>query len=128
MNNRDIDKLISKKVMGWTEIRESGFTGFDFVGLDPNHKPTDWYLIPHYSTDISAAWQVVNHLLETHEGLVFHTMSPTPDRVNWYAGFGVQPPTDEVYFANAGTPSMAICLAALKCVGVEIKADSDPRP
>lgn len=133
MNNRDIDKLIAEKVMGWTEIRESGFTGFDFVGLDPKHKPTDWYLIPHYSTAISAAWQVVEKL----EEMDFWAQLRTPfdkgaaDSFYW-CGFTPRLTTGwngrPDHWTNAPTITMAICLAALKCVGVEVEADSDPRP
>lgn len=148
MTNREIDALIAEKVMLWErwshkdlyDNNQSCLLYPPDSGLSDDLK--DWrrcgqdvtlffgsdVTLPNYSTDISAAWEAVNHLLSTHEGLVFHTMSPTPDRADWYAGFGVQPPTNEVHFANAGTPEVAICLAALKCVEAEVEADSHPRP
>lgn len=142
MNNRDIDKLISKKVMGWQEIRESGFTGFDFVGLDPKHKPTDWYLIPHYSTNLEAAWQVVEKLREQFECTIdIQITSRRIDKVwtgeRWerkrysvtVSGGNLGYDSPSCSFAiKDNSPCEAICLAALKCVEVEVEADSDPRP
>ena len=144
MNNRDIDKLVASKVMGWTEIRESGFAGFDFVGVDPKRKPADWYLIPHFLIEISAAWEVVETLEQRFEctiNLQIHSRRGGMDKIWTGEGWERKRYSVTVAGGNLGYDSpncsfaiydnlhcVAICLAALKCVGVEIQADSEVRP
>ena len=114
MDNREIDLLVARKVMGWIEVEKGEFTGFDFVGKRPLINDThsrDSFLIPHYSTDISAAWQVAGKLIE----------------IRFYPVIWVKPGIVQLYCHNEvctieekGTIPLAICLAALKAVGVDL--------
>ena len=89
MTPREIDILIAEKVMNRDVFS---------IGGDPPHNLQEGFrdadgkgiatrVLAHYSTDISAAWEVVNQL-----------------HMNW----------------DDAAP-MAICLAALKAVGVEVE-------
>ena len=64
-----------------------------------------------YSTDISAAWQVVEKL-GPHFGLTFYFST---DETVWSACFIIL--GSEMQFGHASSPSLAICRAALKAVG-----------
>lgn len=70
---------------------------------------------PHYSTDISAAWQVVEKLIADH-------WEPAIDfekqRGQWCAEFS---DGTIIMRSFADTATLAICLAALKAVGVEVE-------
>lgn len=99
--SRELDALIAEKVMGWD--------AFD-VGCAN---------IPHYSTDITAAWDVVERfaqerklhftLSKTTIGVWRCTLDPEEDR-DFSMGF----------MADAPTAPHAITLAALKAVGIEL--------
>lgn len=87
-----------------------------------NGRATDFYVdwwgklfkkptLPHYSTDISAAWEIVNKLIEED---IFIKLS-------WCEGWEIDvynPEKKRTYFLaeNKSAPK-AICLAALKAVG-----------
>ncbi len=110
--SREIDALIAEKVMGL--VVSDGIT-------------TEWDDVPHYSTDIAAAWEVYQ-------------------RCFWYGKTKYQPgdclvvchnpycETKEEYwvaymdydhlecFTRADTAPMAICLAALKAKGIDVEA------
>lgn len=74
---RELDALVAEKVMGWTAVFRLaggnipyGFPDDDYNrDVDEHRKhgtcgfPTDYHRepIPEYSTDISAAWEVVEH-------------------------------------------------------------------
>jgi hypothetical protein len=69
---------------------------------------TDPYIeVPHYSTDLSAAWQLVERIREP--GHAFHLSRFDP--CIWLATF-----RDDGYAAQAETAPLAICRAALKAV------------
>jgi hypothetical protein len=118
----DLDVAIAEKVMGW-EWWKSSATGRRGI-FAPNAIPRftdewftvradgteelcmDWgYSLPAYSTDIAAAFTVVDKL---QGGLRFE-LRRRPDGGYW-ASFG------EEMSAEAETAAMAICLAALAAV------------
>jgi len=70
-----------------------------------------WVNIPRYSTDISAAWEVVEKMRQLKHGVV---IADTCGQAPWVVDFdnGQLDATVE----NESLP-LAICLAALKCVG-----------
>ena len=77
--------------------------------------------VPHYSTSIEAAWEVVEKLCE-HGCTVFTEY--TADEEDGCALVDVDPETgEEVLHAVADTIPHAICLAALKACGVEVDDD-----
>lgn len=110
---RELDALIAEKVIGtpskdiqeWTECY--------------NHN--SWYiqrfdLLPRYSTDMTAAWEVVDTLFKDGWRLELLGSEVLGDDMGGY----------DVYFScKAGvrgdTAPHAICLAALKAVGVDVK-------
>jgi hypothetical protein len=105
---REMDALVAEKVMGveipkWLDVPN---------GLDTL---TSREVVPLYSTDIRAAWQVVQNLRER----------------GWFFDLGDKPSIDGdfasprvwnafvdriVFGPNADTPMLAICLAALAAV------------
>lgn len=107
---RELDALIAEKVMGRPTERYAGAVVFS---VDPNSiqgvYPLD-YIVPHYSTDIAAAWEVVekvydwNFRLERFEGL---------SKDYYGAQFFLN---GEWHYGEADTAPLAICLAALKAV------------
>lgn len=129
----DLDNLVAEKVMGWyrKDYRETGFAKqLERQGksLHPDWRPAQeyWYCLENGkderkaslswspSTDIAAAWQVVDRMKDQytfmlsyrqHDGDYFVCFDP----VNRY---------EEI----ADTAPLAICLAALKAVGVEVES------
>lgn len=122
---RELDVLVAEKVMGWT------YKTFP-EGACPHIK--HWYsgeqymLMKPFSSDISAAWQVVEKLKErtnlfpqvgwvrVHDNTYQHRCEiwmndPSAHKHGWLA--------DEY----ADTAPLAICLATLKAVGVEVPND-----
>ena len=104
MTNREIDALIAEHFMGF--MSANAVTGMgtknDFV-----------FYLPHYSTDIAAAWEVVR---------VFSTwpwcFTSSGDTFKFDLGY-----EGERYSAIAETAPMAICLAALKAKGVDVERE-----
>lgn len=98
LSTREIDALVADHVMGL-----SGPWGATFLGGKP---------LPHYSTDIAAAWEVVEKVgdikLEGYRCVdgCFRWCVTTFD-------------LDDIEI-RADTAPMAICLAALKAKGVEV--------
>jgi len=136
----ELDALIAEKVMGWKKVYCQ--TIFETIrGLPPwtrwwgqkqnaegRWRKTD---LPKYSGDISAAWEVVEKLLDFR---IYHGASEGgyAGGPEWTAycrigslGNPFWPsgqPTNETYrgiSGNAPTAPLAICRAALKAVGYE---------
>jgi len=121
MENRTIDKLIAVHLFSWKKWTfhnpsRSGGIAFSHEGLvPPEYDGSDLQhlsmIMPHYSSDIAAAWMVVEKLIE----------------LGFYPAIWIKPGVVQVYDKDerciveekAAVP-MAICLAALKAVGVEV--------
>jgi hypothetical protein len=137
---REMDALVAEKVMGeklcagveaWAAVSGAICHGL----LDgPNHiNPTQPYrqdgrwtfaMVPTYSTDIAAAWQVFERLMDIADeqnGRAKRIIWNTPfclfrGEALWYVAY------DYEHCEEAGrgdTAALAICRAALKAVGVE---------
>jgi hypothetical protein len=123
MDNREIDKLVAEKVMGWKleNIPTSTYGSTadvwkneagKIMAYDREWKPTE---------DISSAWQVVLKVCEETRWYEL-TFRPTGAIANFLGNTihrGIVP------FKDAGNDRtraqcMAICLAALEAVGVEV--------
>lgn len=128
MDNREIDRLVAEKVMGWERWETEDFgvilchPGFvtedsEFIGTPWNRtdKPLSegTSLAPNYSTDITYAWQVVEQInsldLSYEENYQVKAKFVLSEDVKYLLG------------KSSSKASMAICLAALKAVGVEIE-------
>ena len=109
----ELDELIAEKVMGFIKL--------PFPGLPKFQKPTDdgvipLYYTPKYSTDISAAWEVVEKILKMPSSVNiqcdFHSDG------NYFACYIHPYPRDEtkLIMEHAPTAPLAICRAALLAV------------
>jgi hypothetical protein len=124
---RELDTIVAERVMGWINCGQLGNEwGGQWGGCPPywSQYGDRCLLIPSYSTDIAAAWLVVEKLrteglhLQMNDTLSayrarFFTVAST---VKWD-----QESADGAYYQFASTPAHAICLAALKALGVEIE-------
>lgn len=154
--SRAIDVLVAEKVMGWKwhrchEKNPEGETVYWFT----DHEPPEWWERPTevespppehrgsvlrvfigpppYSTDIAAAWQVVEKMREIacqvdvtshgeHEVVLAHGVVCYIHGFNedfWREGM-----LDADYSAVADTAPMAICLAALRAINVEVPKEN----
>lgn len=98
---RELDALIAEEVMGW-RIFPDGPNG-EMHTIDANQCECHEYDIPHYSTDIAAAWKVVEKLSQI--GSVFKDENPF---------WGCALASGEI-IQGVSAPH-AICLASLKAV------------
>lgn len=133
---RELDALVAEKVIGW---QWSGPTppsgsflntdrGFPAVYLPLDSAvPTYTSHLPNYSTDIAAAWHLVDALHEQDMNLmleqcdsdcVVYGESPHSDEVVARAGQWAAWFQTEITKGRAGgdTPALAICRAALQAV------------
>jgi len=123
---RELDALVAEKVFGkespkWYTI--VGDNEYDYGGISscspgegtlgwigpqqvfwPNQPSKGIHACSHYSTDIAAAWEVV----EKASGEGPHKWSITNEHDTWYVS------ANGVAEAEADTAPHAICLAALK--------------
>ena len=127
--NRCLDAWVAEKVMGWDldKVAREEFisyrrhnTGIGMTGQEEyNEKQSrDRMLmltIPYYSTDITAAWKVIDRLDELYSAW-FEIRGP---RV-WLARCNL-PGYEQFSATGLANASLAICRAALKAM----KGDSD---
>jgi hypothetical protein len=120
---RELDALIATKVMGWHHVErlKSGYVG---TSKDNNA----WVPLPNYSTDIAAAWLVVEQVLSAlgergprggrRVGIfkLFQSYSEG-GRVFYVAQFRTTRNKKILHFnGSEATVAYSICLAALKAV------------
>jgi len=102
---RELDALVAEKVMGWRRVNlscmDSTIDGWLppilGQGVDP----------PHYSTNIAATWEVVEKMKDMRPEVSF-------DGARWTVIFWGAIHLNAI---RSDSPSHAVCLAALKCVG-----------
>jgi len=107
---REIDRLIAERVMGWTNLSMIG----NRFGTTPEGKTHR--IVPQYSTDVSAAWEVVEKLRQSgYQGGINWAIS----ELGYECAFveALHSP-DERQTSRAETAPLAICLAALKVIGM----------
>jgi len=112
---RELDTLIAKKIMGRPACKNC-----IYQSAVP-HCVEECGFHPHYSTDIAAAWQVVEKLFTLNgEPTVLQIYGPLEDGYKvtpvWEHHDGAIPEKSIV----RKTAPHAICLAALAAVGVDI--------
>lgn len=120
---RELDALVAEKVMGLgcihpDAVRAEGGGGWIVWGRVPagDCAPIGTRF-PAYSTDIGAAWEVVVRMAELFPQRDF-LLVRMHENAWWEAQF-----TDDANLAEQAEPTapLAICLAALRAVGVEVK-------
>lgn len=143
---RELDALVAEKVMGWkgcdsteTWVRwEHGDPGDEWTNIDKEwcrgagHPPTPHFgtvPIPRYSVKIDDSWKVVEKLRKTHCCL---TLKSEYDFV-WEC-YAIQDHNDSEHnsevirrykiYAMADTAPHAICIAALKAVGIDVTQET----
>jgi hypothetical protein len=99
---RELDALVAEKVMGWT-IYDDGI-------MDQGAKGRTWASEWHPSTDIAAAWEVVEKVQQA-TGCSAVVQKHARAYECWFIGSGQK----ETQWAD--TAPLAICRAALKAVG-----------
>ena len=140
---RELDALVAEKVMGWRKEymfpaervrgedlpdrgalvwRESGQKSYKWLVEDrdcwiPEECPEDGF---HPSTDIAAAWLVVERLAQEWDVEIYRFQSMAINSAYWVCKFGELVDYEPTYFAQALSAPHAICLAALKAVGVDV--------
>lgn len=104
---RELDALIAEKIFGL--ILKDRFTGEEkpiTSGMALRHMEK-WHNIPYYSTDIAAAWTVVEKIKSKDRAIFFELVNSVNYKWECQIGGGN---------AEADTAPHAICLAALKAV------------
>jgi len=104
MEDRELDKQIGVKVMGWDWM-----TGADKVGAS---------ILPRYSTDISAAMEVVEKIAAPGLHFMSDYLIQRNGQRRWFAQFLKDGLTDGLHneWIEAETFPKAICLAALAAI------------
>lgn len=108
---RELDALVAEKVMGWNVC---GTADNDRAGIAPGQTASA-VRIPPYSTDIAAAWEVVERIIEIEKAkktyLPVFSVQMAPDGFSAVLQVGMG---CEIVVENSSTASLAICRAALK--------------
>ena len=125
---RELDALVAEKVMGWERIvmkDKPGAVSWPHPpkGFDVNHNR--WSIIPHYSTDIAAAWEVVEKLAPEFEWILENDVKDGGWSAIIYKWEGTSVVSSPIGRSDADTAPHAICLAALAAVGAVPPAQED---
>jgi len=109
---RELDVIIGEKVMDFPGCDNCGEkTGCGCAMADIGSS------LPQYSTDLYAAWLVVEKLREKYDGHFSLLAFTTNWRAGWDTPCGEDPTRSFKRFVEAPTAPLAICLAALEVVG-----------
>lgn len=123
MNHKEIDRLIAEKVMGWEYQDCNGdellLPPGDVSKLQFVKKPDKHQYVKSYSTNIKDAWLVVEEVNKEYE---FELYRDKHER-KYVCEFTRYVEVIHIYNYRALSESapLAICLAALKSVGVEVE-------
>lgn len=135
MNMRHIDFLIGKHLFGLNIRRNDGnmiFTANREWVPDGDYyydcEKTGTYILPSYSTDMSAAWKVVEYMtdMDNPQRCTFD-MRRITDWHNPMWGYDVRfgeqhnPTHQPERVAWVATAPLAICLSALRALGVDLE-------
>lgn len=123
MTVRERDAMVHQHVFGFDMVgfvTPKGYARNSWVKEEENR--TTWIDVPEYSTDISAAWEIVERLDAQRIRLSmsrFYNGIITGVPTCW----GVDFSGDDAEWCGteAQTAPEAICIAALKAVGVEVE-------
>ena len=119
----ELSEQVAEKVMGWRRVSDSYRGGMFWVWYAPEGSKhftnkVDGSEVPAYLSDNNAVQEVVDKLDERGFILMLDNMIHSPLLGKWRATFVHRDFSD--YWEDAGwteygdTPSLAICLAALK--------------
>jgi len=114
MTPRELDALVAEKVMG-VEVSQPDGSSSGYLHI------REWgEELPRYSSDIAAAWSVVEKLRGEEGFAIDLTSVGSPTSWDW--NVHIEHPTDEAgyWLGTAKEAPRAICLAALRAKGVEV--------
>jgi hypothetical protein len=121
-NGRELDALVAEKVMGWIDIKKQSIANAfgqhvldDYVG-QPSIGATIPVLVPRYSTMIQEAWKVADKLRGEVQFVAVISGSGPQGAQPWICKINREGSFIE---ERAETAPLAICLAALKGVGLK---------
>lgn len=123
-SGRELDLIVAERVMGWRGVGypapgrhpDGVYTGQELMGYPVGSH--NWCEVPYYSTDTAAAWKIVENLNARGWRVeVFSTARVGVDvQISKWGG----PHHEGDYADSAPTAPHAICLAALRAVGVDL--------
>ena len=123
MENRELDALVAEKVMGFQLNNKV----VDWLAYPIRNGVVDYFeptIVPHYSTDIAAAWLVVDHFADTGQEVSVSYIVRSDNHNNlvgsWVCDVGPGNGLRFVLTVAAESAPLAICLAALRAAGVEV--------
>lgn len=115
---KELDALIAENVMGLPVLDYNNYGTITVSYENDENRQAVWVDLPKYSTDITAAWEVAEKLAE--KGFYYEIQQAwsqeNTKRCRVYLNDG-----EARYIAIGDTAPHAICLAALKALGVEIE-------
>lgn len=117
MDNQQINKLVAEKIMGWETRKryEINKQIHEYAFQNINHPDRIiWLELPKFSTNINDAWLIIKAL---EEKMFFAELIVWADQNECTFE---ELDNSSKFWAEAKTIEMAICLAALKSVGVEV--------
>lgn len=126
---RALDALLAKKIMEWKYVGEDGPNGEPGL-VDPDQIERMSEELPKYSTDISAAWEVVEKIKEGKEIDILYGDYFQPVTRGGYCGQMMQSALpgyfvrirwgENMVSEQSQSAPHAICLAALKGIGFDV--------
>jgi len=137
MKNREIDTIIAEKVFNWELMKDTSMVERGFLTYRKMRNDWDWQetLVPEFSKDILAAWGVAEKLEELFECVISIQIYPKRGGLDKFwtgerwerrrysvtvSGGDLEYDSPSCSFAiYDNLLCEAICLAALKAVGVE---------
>jgi hypothetical protein len=120
MTNREIDALVAEKVFGYTNIQLVENTPHNFFDFCCDGNGTT-FIIPHYSTNIAEAWEIVRHMQKDGMCCFYLEFKLEVHDPMWEAGCKLFMGKHDEFITGLGnTPEEAICNCFLKAKGVEV--------
>lgn len=123
---RELDALVAEKVTGYAWERDGDdyalmrVPGTNQCAMEINRGERYYALLPRFSTDIAAAWEVVDAMRQRGFAFKMFRADSTDDSAKTWAAFAPSGSdiVDETYAeAPDDTAPLAICRAALAAVG-----------
>jgi hypothetical protein len=111
---RELDALVWQALNGQeVNVLKCRYVGGD---IQPHAGyPAGHISPPHYSTDIAAAWEVVEKMLEAYSGVEIYLEN---ERCEVHCD-GARDEWDDLVYIRGDTAPHAICIAALKAMEAE---------
>jgi hypothetical protein len=132
---RELDALIAERVMGWTIISldilspefEKRFGVYRFrdsslIGTRASHNFPRPVPIPYYSTEITSAWEIWSKIREMGYWVELKQVRPRniPSRQEYQCEIFSNDFNKSIALTIRSTEPLAICIAALQALGVEL--------